>query len=107
VTESPSDRPLVVAPARRLDSSSAPDFETELLGRIEGGARTVLLDFSAVDYVSSAGLRVILLAGKRLKAIDGRLALCGLSEDCLEAFRISGFDALFVLYASVDEGLKA
>jgi len=105
VTDSHSDRPLVLAPARRLDSSTAPDFETELLGRIGQGATAVLLDFSAVDYISSAGLRVILLAGKRLKATGGRLALCGLTEDCLEAFRISGFDALFPLYKSVDEGL--
>jgi anti-anti-sigma factor len=107
VTEPRSDRPLVLAPARRLDSSTAPGFETELLGRIEGGARAVLLDCSSVDYISSAGLRVILLAGKRLKAIGGRLALCGLTADCLEAFRISGFDSLFVLYGSVDEGLSA
>jgi anti-anti-sigma factor len=97
----------VLIPARRLDSSTAPDFETELLGRIQQGATAVLLDFSAVDYISSAGLRVILLAGKRLKATGGRLALCGLTEDCLEAFRISGFDTLFPLYGSVDEGLGA
>jgi anti-anti-sigma factor len=107
VTEPLSDRPLVLVPARRLDSSTAPDFETELLGRIEGGANAVLLDFSTVDYISSAGLRVILLAGKRLRATGGRLALCGLTEDCLEAFRISGFDTLFPLFASVDEGLGA
>jgi anti-anti-sigma factor len=107
MTDSPPERPLVLAPARRLDSATAPDFETQLLGRIEAGASAVLLDFSAVDYISSAGLRVILLAGKRLKTVGGRLALCGLSEECLEAFRISGFDTLFVLHASVDEGLKA
>lgn len=107
MTESRPEHPLVLAPSRRLDSATAPEFETDLLGRIDGGARAVLIDFSAVEYISSAGLRVILLAGKRLKAVDGRLALCGLSDECREAFRISGFDALFVLHASVDEGLRA
>ena len=106
MTEPHSNPTLVLAPGRRLDSSTAADFETELLGRIGQGATAVLLDLSAVDYISSAGLRVILLAGKRLKAGGGRLGLCGLTEDCLEAFRISGFDTLFPLYKSVDEGLS-
>lgn len=106
MTEPRSD-PLVLAPARRLDSATAPDFESELLRRIDEGAGAVLLDCSAMDYISSAGLRVILRAGKRLKASGGRLALCGLSEDCREAFRISGFDTLFPLYGSLDEGLRA
>ena len=103
----PRSDPQVLAPARRLDSATAPDFETELLRRIDEGAGCVLLDCSGMDYISSAGLRVILRAGKRLKAGGGRLALCGLTEDCREAFRISGFDALFPLYGSVDEGMRA
>ena len=105
MNEPQSDRPLVLVPARRLDSSTAPDFQRELLERIDQGANAVLLDFSAVDYISSGGLRVILMAGKRLKATGGRLALCGMSDDCREVFRISGFDTMFLLYRSVDEGL--
>lgn len=107
MTEPGTDRPLVLAPARRLDSATAPGFEAELLGRIGQGAVAVLLDLSAVEYISSAGLRVILVAGKRLRASGGRLGLCGLTEDCREAFRISGFDTLFPIYRSVDEGLGA
>ena len=107
MTDQEAQRPFVLAPARRLDSSTAPGFESELLGRIDAGAVAVLLDCSGVDYISSAGLRVILLAGKRLTAKGGRLALCALNEDCLEALRISGFDALFALYDSVDEGREA
>lgn len=105
MTESQTNPPLVVVPAQRLDSSTSPAFERELMAQIEQGATTVLLDFASVNYISSAGLRVILLAGKRLKASGGSLGLCGLNDDCREVFRISGFDALFPLHASVDEAL--
>lgn len=75
------------------------------MDRIDEGATDMLLDFSTVTSISSAGLQVILKAGKQLKDVGGSLRLCGLNADCSEVFRISGFDTLFPIYASVDEGL--
>lgn len=99
--------PLVLVPAQRLNSLTAPDFERELMDRIEEGATDMLLDFSAVTYISSIGLCVILKAGKRLQDRGGCLGLFGLNADCSEVFRISGFDILFPIYTSVEEALGA
>jgi anti-anti-sigma factor len=101
--DSPS--PLVLVPGQRINSLTAPDFERELMDRIDEGTTDILLDFSAVTYISSAGLQVILKAGKRLKNVGGGLGLCSLNADCSEVFRITGFNTLFPIYASVEEAL--
>ena len=66
-----------------------------------------VIDLAGVDYVSSAGLRVILLAGKRLKAGGGRLALAGLRDNVREVFEMSGFLTLFPVLPTVDAALVA
>ncbi|HSI40305.1 MAG TPA: STAS domain-containing protein [Xanthobacteraceae bacterium] len=99
--------PLVVTPASRLDSASSPAFEQELAARVAEGVTRVVLDFSQVAYISSAGLRVVLVTGKKLKAAGGTLALAGLKDNCLEVFEISGFVALFPLFGTVEEALAA
>ena len=86
---------LVMAPAGRIDSTTAKDFENAALGEIAGGARSMVLDFAALDYISSAGLRVVLMAGKRLKAAGGTLVLCTLAPAIHDVFEISGFLNLF------------
>jgi anti-anti-sigma factor len=96
----------VIKPKGRLDSSTGPALEAELVSVIDGGARSLLLDFSELLYISSAGLRVVLLAAKRLKASNGRLALCSLNSQIAEVFKISGFDAIIDIHASSDSALK-
>lgn len=93
---------LVVRPAGRLDSSSSPAFEKDLIGRIEAGSTDIIVDFAEVDYISSAGLRVLLMAAKRVKAANGQIALCCLKEHCREVFEISGFLSIFRLFASIE-----
>ncbi|MFK8252755.1 STAS domain-containing protein [Ancylobacter terrae] len=107
MTDAPSTPPLVVTPVRRLDSASSPAFEEEINARLAGGARDLVIDFSGVDYISSAGLRVILVAGKKLKAAGGRLALAGLRDNCREVFEISGFVALFPVFDTVEAARAA
>ena len=71
------DGVLAIAPQGRLDSNSAPELEELLLGRIESGNTKMIVDFSAIHYVSSAGLRVLLMAAKRTRAANGSFALAG------------------------------
>jgi len=97
----------LVRPAGRLDSANAPDLERQLTERLDQGAQRLLFDFSTLDYISSAGLRVVLLAGKRLRASQGKLVLVGLGELVREVFEMSGFLTLFEVHATVDEGLAA
>ena len=63
-------------------------------------------DLTALEYVSSAGLRCVLAIAKKLKASEGTLALCGLSGLVKEVFSVSGFDSFFPVYETVDEAIK-
>jgi len=95
----------VVRPQGRLDSGTGPAFEKDLLANIEGGARRLLLDFSELQYISSAGLRIVLLAAKRMKSSGGRLALCSLNRQITEVFEISGFNAIVDILPSYDDAV--
>ena len=94
---------LVLQPIGRLDSVSSQDLQTELLRRIGEGDTAIVLDLKDLIYISSAGLRVLLLVGKELKTRDGQLALCALNQNVREVFEISGFISLFPVHASIDE----
>jgi anti-anti-sigma factor len=89
-------------PKGRLDSGACAAFETELTGYLNAGTQRLLIDFSDLDYISSAGLRVILMAAKRLKASGGGLALCSLNETIGEVFEISGFDRILDIHKNAD-----
>jgi len=75
----------------RLDSNTAPDFEKRLLDDLDPTAAPLVLDFSGLDYVSSAGLRIVLLVAKRMSAGKGKMVLCALKDNVREVFAISGF----------------
>ena len=89
-----SDEIQAARPHGRLDSNSDPIFEKELLAHIDGGCRRLLVDFSELTYISSAGLRVVLVAAKRMKAAGGKLVLAALSAQVREVFEISGFNRI-------------
>ncbi|MDF1791465.1 MAG: STAS domain-containing protein [Thalassobaculaceae bacterium] len=82
---------LVMAPQGRLDSNTSPALESTLLERIEGGETQVSIDFSGVDYISSAGLRVLLMAAKRTGAAGGQFSMHSMAPEIREVFEISGF----------------
>lgn len=86
----------------RLDSYSAADLEKSLLDRV-ASHRAVLLDFSELEFISSAGLRIILMAAKRAKQGDVRLALYGLDENVHKIFEISGFLGILQVFTSQSE----
>lgn len=96
---------LILQPTGRLDSLTSQDLQTELSQRIGSGDTAILLDLKDLEYISSAGLRVLLLAGKELKAKNGQLSLCALKENVREVFEISGFISLFPVHSSVDEAI--
>jgi stage II sporulation protein AA (anti-sigma F factor antagonist) len=101
VTEPMPPEPVVLTPPARFDSNSAGDFEQELLAHIAKGAQLIALDFSHVSYISSAGLRTLLIGAKRLRETGGRVGLCSVSENCYKVLEVSGFVALFPLFPTV------
>jgi anti-sigma B factor antagonist len=86
---------IVARLAGRLDSSSAPAAEEQLTGLIGGEAPRLAIDLTGLDYISSAGLRVLLLAARKVQQAHGKLALFGLAPHVREVFAISGFDTIF------------
>lgn len=90
----------------RLDVSSAPLLEKKINRLIEEGHLHLLLDFTRVDYLSSAGLRVLLSSAKKLKAQKGGLILFALSEDVNEVLKIAGFDKILHICSSEKDALQ-
>ena len=97
----------VLALSGRLDSNTCATLEASLFGVIEEGAGAVVVDFSDLSYVSSAGLRVLLMGAKRLRASQGKLALCGLNANIRDVFAMSGFDKILTIVPDRTEAVAA
>jgi anti-anti-sigma factor len=102
IAETRRDGIIAVAPAGRIDTTTAPVLEGHLNALLAGGARRVVVDFSRVDYISSAGLRVMLILARRMKESNGRLALCAFPEPVRQVFQLAGFLPLFTVCESQD-----
>ncbi len=89
---------LVVSPIGRLDSLSSPALGARLDSLAQGGRTRLVLDLARVDFVSSAGLRVILTAVKKAHAAQGRFALCSVQPPVQEVLEISGFTSLLSIH---------
>ena len=96
---------LVVTLDGRIDANSAKELEQQCLSWIDEGEKKLVLDFSAVNFISSAGLRVILLIAKKLEPVQGKVKLCGLNSTLKDVFEISGFSKLFDIVPTVAEAL--
>ena len=92
---------FIVSLAGRLDIGNSAQFEANCLEWIEQGKRQIVLDFTALEYISSAGLRSILSATKKIRSLGGGLSLCGLSGLVEEVITVSGFDNILKVYADI------
>ena len=96
----------IVIPNGRLDTNTSPEAEELITDAIVSGETRVVMDFSKTDYISSAGLRVILKTAKLLKPMNGVVALCNANEQIHEVLEISGFLSMINLLGSLDEALS-
>lgn len=99
---------LVLAAAGRIDHASAESFKTALQPRLDqckAGGDVVVLDFSAVEYISSVGLRVLMLAAKQAKCQGGAIAVAALQPVVREIFEISKFTLVIPCFAGVRDAL--
>ena len=92
----------VVSISGKIDAMTAPTLESSITALINEGNMCMVLDFGGVDYISSAGLRVILASAKSLKRNEGTLLMANVSGPVKDVFDISGFGSVFTLYDSVD-----
>ncbi len=89
---------MILLPVGRLDSTNAREFEDIVLDHLNAGEKRLVLDFTHLTFISSSGMRVLLIAAKRLRATAGKLVLCSQSESIREIFAISGFDRIISIY---------
>lgn len=96
----------VVTPIGRLDTAAAPEFEKTLTEWMGQGETRFIVDLKGLEYISSAGLRSILVVGKKLKAQKGSMAFCSLAPMVEKVFSISNFAAFFPIYDSLEKALQ-
>ena len=82
---------VVVAPSGRVDGFTSPELEKRISEIIERGDHRVLLDCENMEYISSAGLRVVLVSAKKCQNEGGKLAVCALQPSCKSVMEVSGF----------------
>ena len=90
----------------KLDAVSSPVLEDSIAHEIEQGQNHILLDFAQIDYLSSAGLRVLLSNTKKLKTRGGGLVVYGMMDDVLEIVKMAGFEKVLSLSTTETEALN-
>jgi anti-sigma B factor antagonist len=106
VIEKERDGICILTLSGRLDASNSSEFREKILQIIEDGTRKVILDCENLDYISSAGLRVVLEAIKEIKRHEGKIMLCALQDYIKEVFEIAQFDAFLPIGATLEEAIK-
>jgi anti-sigma B factor antagonist len=106
ITVKSSGQVMVVEMAGDIDSNTAPQTQEQILPLVQPGAK-ILLDMSGVEYMSSAGLRMLLSTYRQVSRQNGGIVLVGLAEEIKDTMSVTGFLNFFMIRDTVDEGLKA
>ena len=102
-----TDGVLVINAAGRIDGSNSARFLESIQAVVSDDDEGVVLDFGGINYISSAGLRVILLLAKELRQKQTGFGVCSLSSAVKEIFTISGFDQIIAISDSGADAIKA
>ncbi len=98
---------MIYALNGRLDSSTSPMVETKIIDAIEAGAHDVVLNFSSVDYISSAGIRVLVHCHKELEKKHGHIFLASVPKPIENVLYITGFLPYFKVFENPTLALAA
>jgi anti-anti-sigma factor len=90
----------------RLDAISTPLSEKAVFEEINQGRHRLILDFSQVDYISSAGMRMLLSATKKLKSLSGKVIVASVTSNVMDVLKMSGFDHVLDLAKNEDDALR-
>ena len=91
----------------RLDSNTSQKFENELFRAISHGSNKIIVNFENLDYISSAGLHVILEAHHRILREDGQFILCSMQKHIREIFKATGIDDFVIILDNMDQAIEA
>jgi len=106
INEQKTDQCTIISISGRLDTTNYNQLETKLMGLIDQHHDRILVECSKMDYISSSGLRILLMALKKINQSKGRFVLCGLQENIQEIFEISGFTSIFEIHRNMEDALK-
>jgi len=98
---------IVVTISGRLDAVTAPEYEKRIRELIDSGNNYFVVDFEQLDYISSAGLRALLLMAKLLKEKGGKVCLANVKGNVRSVFDMSGFTTIFKMEDSIATALAA
>ena len=107
ISISESDKVRVLSFQGNLDTNTAPEAESQINGLIDAGVLKLLVNFEKLDYISSAGRRLLRATAKKLKPSGGDLKICCLNPTVQEVFDISGFSTILSVASSEEEALVA
>ena len=91
-----NEKELTIEVKDRIDTVTAPDFENEILDEM-GKFDSLIIDFTNLEYISSAGLRVLIATQKKLKPENIPMTIRNVNDTINEIFRMSGFDKILMI----------
>lgn len=106
LTQEEKNGVLILRIKGRLDAVSSPLAEKQVMDIINSGKRKILMDFAGVDYLSSAGMRMLLATTKKLKTVSGKFVVCQVQVNAMDVLKMSGFDHVIDIATNEDEALK-
>lgn len=96
---------VIAMPGEQLDTNTSPEAEELLVEQVEAGETRIVMDFSKTEYITSAGLRVIMKIAILLKDKDGKIVLCNGNDQIVEVLEISGFLDIVKYYSSLEDAV--
>lgn len=97
---------LILRMSGRLDAVSSPTAERKVFDYINKGQYKLVLDFSGIDYLSSAGMRMLLSVTKKLRSLSGKLVLFSVTSNVMDILKMSGFDHVLEIAQTEEEALR-
>jgi len=99
---------VIVSPGEPVDLENVEDFESRLIPSVEEASRSggnLIIDFRNVDYMTSVGLRVLIMAAKEAELTAVKVLVTGMNKTMREIFHISGFENVFVIHENLESAL--
>lgn len=97
---------FIVSVRGRMDAVTAPELEKTIYKYADSDKGKIILDFNELEYISSAGLRVVLVTAKKMKAKQGELLVSGLKDTVKDVFELSGFYSIIKIFDTVEAALE-
>ena len=106
IVEEKLNNSYVISVNGRLDAGNSSELEEKIVSAIDNGEKDLVVNFTDLEYISSSGLRVLLVGAKKLDADGKKLSICCMKDHIKEVFDIAGFTPIFNVYGSLQDALR-